>query len=147
MAAINGNPDALPINRFLGEPSNDFQHYFDYRQTLMLTHRINEDWAWNFGGYSVFYGGPASTTYPAAYVDGLVPSLGQDVFFRSRENIGPWQEQYHSAIANLSGKFQGDVVTHNVVLGTEQGWLVQQAQYDLAQVRRDRMKLRRLEVA
>ena len=28
--------------------------------------------------------------------------------------------------------------------GTEQGWLVQQAQYDLAQVRRDRMKLKRL---
>jgi addiction module HigA family antidote len=31
--------------------------------------------------------------------------------------------------------------------GTEQGWLVQQAQYDLAQVRRDRMKLKRLELA
>ena len=32
--------------------------------------------------------------------------------------------------------------------GTEQGWIVQQAQYDLAQVRRDRMKrLRRLELA
>ncbi len=30
--------------------------------------------------------------------------------------------------------------------GTEQGWLVQQAQYDLAQVRRDRLKLKRLEL-
>jgi antitoxin HigA-1 len=30
--------------------------------------------------------------------------------------------------------------------GTEQGWLVQQAQYDLARVRRDRMKLKRLEL-
>ncbi len=30
--------------------------------------------------------------------------------------------------------------------GTEQGWLVQQAQYDLAQVRRDRMKLKRLQL-
>jgi addiction module HigA family antidote len=29
--------------------------------------------------------------------------------------------------------------------GTEQGWLVQQAQYDLAQIRRDRIKLKRLE--
>ena len=28
--------------------------------------------------------------------------------------------------------------------GTEQGWMVQQAQYDLAQVRRDRIKLKRL---
>src|SRR5450432_4912458 len=31
--------------------------------------------------------------------------------------------------------------------GTEEGWLVQQAQYDLAQVRRDRIKLKRLEFA
>ena len=31
--------------------------------------------------------------------------------------------------------------------GTEQGWLVQQAQYDLAQVRRDRLKLKRLAIA
>ena len=28
--------------------------------------------------------------------------------------------------------------------GTEEGWLLQQAQYDLAQVRRDRLKLKRL---
>ena len=31
--------------------------------------------------------------------------------------------------------------------GTEEGWLVQQAQYDLAHVRRDRLKLKRLELA
>jgi addiction module HigA family antidote len=31
--------------------------------------------------------------------------------------------------------------------GSEEGWLVQQAHYDLAQVRRDRIKLKRLEVA
>jgi antitoxin HigA-1 len=31
--------------------------------------------------------------------------------------------------------------------GSEEGWLVQQAQYDLAQVRRDRLKLKRLEIA
>ena len=123
LAAINNNPGALPSSRFLGEPSNDFQHYTDYRQTLMFTHRINEDWAWNLGGYSVFYGGPSSATYPVAYVDGMIPPLGQDVFFRSRQNIDPWQEQYQSVIANISGKFSGDVVTHNVVLGTEQGWL------------------------
>lgn len=30
--------------------------------------------------------------------------------------------------------------------GTEEGWLVQQAQYDLAHVRRDRIKLKRLEL-
>lgn len=31
--------------------------------------------------------------------------------------------------------------------GTEDGWLVQQAQYELAQVRRDRIKVRRLQIA
>lgn len=31
--------------------------------------------------------------------------------------------------------------------GTEDGWLLQQAQYDLAHVRRDRLKLTRLEIA
>ena len=31
--------------------------------------------------------------------------------------------------------------------GTEDGWLIQQAQDDLAQVRRDRIKLKRLEFA
>ena len=31
--------------------------------------------------------------------------------------------------------------------GSEEGWLVQQAHYDLAQVRRDSMKLKRLKVA
>ncbi len=31
--------------------------------------------------------------------------------------------------------------------GTEDGWLVQQAHYDLAQVRRDRIRLKRLQVA
>ena len=31
--------------------------------------------------------------------------------------------------------------------GTEEGWLLQQAQYDFAHVRRDRLKLKRLAVA
>jgi len=31
--------------------------------------------------------------------------------------------------------------------GTEDGWLVQQAQYELAQVRRDHIKLKRLQLA
>lgn len=31
--------------------------------------------------------------------------------------------------------------------GSEDGWLIQQAHYDLAQVRRDRIKLKRLQVA
>ena len=36
---------------------------------------------------------------------------------------------------------------HRVFGGTEEGWLLQQAQYDLAHVRRDRLKLKRVAVA
>jgi antitoxin HigA-1 len=35
----------------------------------------------------------------------------------------------------------------NVIGGSAQSWLVQQAQYDLAQVRADRIKLKRLQFA
>ena len=31
--------------------------------------------------------------------------------------------------------------------GTEEGWLIQQAQYELAHVRRDRIKRKKLEIA
>ena len=31
--------------------------------------------------------------------------------------------------------------------GTEEGWIIQQAQYELAHVRRDHIKLKRLEIA
>ena len=34
-----------------------------------------------------------------------------------------------------------------VIGGTEDGWLVQQAQYELAQVRRENIKLKRLQLA
>ena len=34
-----------------------------------------------------------------------------------------------------------------VFVGNEESWLVQQAQYDLAQVQRNRIKLKRLELA
>ena len=119
VAAVNGQL-ILPINRFLGEPTNDFQQFHDYRQSLVLNHRINEDWAWKIGGYSLFYDAPSSATFPVAYV-------GSDIFLRSRQDIGPFQEQYQSLIANIAGTFEGGGVTHHVVFGTEEGWFTSDA--------------------
>ena len=110
----------LPISRFLGEPDNDVQHFHDYRQSLVLVHRINDDWAWKIGGSSLFYDAPSSATMPVAFIGPTI--LGPDTFLRSRQDIGPWDEQYQSAIANLSGKVEGPLGTHNLVFGTEEGW-------------------------
>jgi iron complex outermembrane recepter protein len=121
VAAINFDPTVLPVQRFLGEPT-DFVRYYDYRQTLMFTQQINADWAWNFGGYSLFYGAPTSGTYPAAYV-GPTP-LGPTTFLRVRQNIVPWNEQYHSVVANLTCTLDAGVWQHHFVIGTEQGWLI-----------------------
>ena len=48
VAAVNGAL-VLPISRFLGEPGNDFQNFHDYRESLVLNHRINDDWAVKVG--------------------------------------------------------------------------------------------------
>jgi addiction module HigA family antidote len=56
--------------------------------------------------------------------------------------------RYNSARELVNGKRgispEMAVRLYKVFGGTEQGWLVQQAQYDLAHVRRDRLKLKRL---
>ncbi|MBN2577807.1 MAG: TonB-dependent receptor [Pirellulales bacterium] len=121
VAAIGYDPTVLPIQRFLGEPT-DFAEFYDYRQTLMLTRQINDQWAWNIGGYSLFYGGPESGTYPVTYL-GPTP-LGPTTFLRVRQNVAPWNEQYQSVVANLTGAFETGLWQHHFVIGTEQGWLI-----------------------
>src|SRR5438270_12110229 len=58
----------------------------------------------------------------------------------------------HSTVSELVNEKRGispemAVRLSKVFGGTEEGWLVQQAQYDLAQVPRGRIKLKRLELA
>ena len=68
VAAINGQL-TMPISRFLGEPT-DFQHFQDYRQSLVFNHRLDDDWAVKIGGYSLFYGVEASATVPVGAAAG-----------------------------------------------------------------------------
>lgn len=122
VAAINGQL-TMPISRFLGEPT-DFQHFQDYRQSLVFNHRLDDDWAVKIGGYSLFYNAESSATIPAAplpYVEFVQP-LPPGYFYRSRQDINPLNEQYQSLTANLAGNLQIGSMTHHVVAGTEEGW-------------------------
>ncbi len=125
IAAIGGDPSVMPINRFLGEPANDFQNFQDYRQWLVLTHRINDDWAWNVGGYSLFYNSAQSGTVPAAPLAAIgEPPPPTDELYRVRNGLGPFDEQYQSVIANVAGTIHGQYFDHHLVLGTEEGWFI-----------------------
>ena len=115
VAAVNGQL-TLPISRFLGEPT-DFQHYQDYREQLVLDHKLNNDWSVKVGGYSLFYNAESSATIPLAEVIG---SPGE--YYRMRQDIGPFNEQYQSLIADLAGKVDILGKTHTLLFGTEEGW-------------------------
>ncbi len=127
VAAVNGQL-TLPISRFLGEPT-DFQHFQDYRQSLVFTHRLNDDWTVRVGGYSLFYNTEASGTIPSAPLPGVefVQPLPPGYLYRTREDIDPFNEQYQSLIANLAGKMEIAGMTHNMVFGTEEGWFTSNA--------------------
>ncbi len=115
VATVNGQL-TLPIRRFLGEPT-DFQHYQDYREQLVLDHKLDDDWSVKIGGYSLFYNAESSATIPVAEVTG---SPGQ--YFRIRQDIGPFNEQYQSLTADLAGKVDILGRTHTLLFGTEEGW-------------------------
>lgn len=120
IAAVNGEPRFLAIERYLGEPANDFQFFEDYRSTLTLTHQFSDAWALNVGGTSLYYEAPSSSTSPVA--PGFLPALPPGFFYRSRQNITALDEEYHSLIANLVGDIDLLGTRHQLALGTEQGW-------------------------
>jgi iron complex outermembrane recepter protein len=111
---LGNDPLALPIDRYVGEPANDFIHYEEFRQTLMLTHELSDNWTFNVGGYSLFYEFPASVT--AATTN--PPPIGP-FFFRSRTDIPLEDEQSQSFITNLAGDFYTGGFRHRLVTGLE----------------------------
>jgi iron complex outermembrane receptor protein len=110
--AISGNALALPPQRFVGEPANDFIHYEDYRQQLTLVSELSDVWTFSIGAQSLFYEFPGSSTTPAAQV-------GPTQFARTRSSFED-QEHNQSLIANLAG--DGDILgmNHKMLFGTEQ---------------------------
>ena len=53
----------------------------------MLRHRINADWSWSVGGYSLFYDTQGVATIPSENVPGSPGS-----FYRTQEDIGPFEQ-------------------------------------------------------
>ncbi len=124
---IGNDPLALPIDRYVGEPANDFIHYEEFRQTLMLTHELSENWSLNVGGYSLFYEFPGSLTSATLNP----PPIGNN-FFRSRNDIALEDEQSQSFIANLAGDFYTGQFRHRMVTGVEYIYFDSNALYNFS---------------
>ncbi|WP_254508106.1 TonB-dependent siderophore receptor [Anatilimnocola floriformis] len=128
--AVNGNTKAFAPDVFFGSPT-DFAQFHDYRSTLSLTHRFNEQWQLYVGGTSLFYDATSRGTTPQT---GFTTVLTPQGFYAGAPGLGGTlnrtqetslqREQDHSIIANLTGEIDGPFLTHNLLLGTEANWLV-----------------------
>lgn len=118
ITSLDGSLGQVPINRFLGEPENDFQIFQDWRQSLFLDRRINDIWSARVMATNIFYYAPSSGTFP------ISQEAGTSVVNRSRQDIPQFFEQYHGLTFNLAAEFLTGSVEHKLVIGTEQGWFI-----------------------
>lgn len=124
--ALGGNALALPPSRFVGEPANDFFRGEEFRQSLVLTHQLSDDWFFSIGGYSLFTSVPQSTT---AASSPLIPlpfppfSPIEPEFNRLRSDSPIQDEQTQSMIANLGGEFYTGELHHTALVGMEYAYL------------------------
>jgi len=117
---VGGNPLALPPSRYVGEPENDYLHTQEFRQTLMLSHELSDNWTFNMGGSSLFYRFPGSVTAASGNpAPGFFPDVPQPYFYRSRTDIPKENEQSQSMIANLAGDFYTGELRHKALVGME----------------------------
>lgn len=120
--AVFGNPLFLPPSRYVGEPANDFFAGEEFRQSLVLTHQINEDWFFSIGGYSLFNQSPLSTTSAQSFAP-VIPNPPQPFFNRQRIDAPSFEEQTQSMIANLGGEFCTGEFYHRSLVGMEYAYL------------------------
>ena len=118
VVALNGQVGSMPIERYLGEPENDFMLFQDWRQSLFLDHRINDIWTTRVSATNIFYYAPSSGTFP------LSQDPGTTTVNRSRQDITQFFEQYHGVTFNLAAEYLTGTVEHKTVFGTEQGWFI-----------------------
>jgi iron complex outermembrane receptor protein len=127
---VGGNPLALPPERYVGEPANDFLHTEEFRQSLVLTKELNEDWTFSIGGSSLFYQFPGSVTAASGNpVPGFFPDVPEPFFYRSRTDILQSDEQAHSLVANLAGDFHTGELRHQSLVGFEFAYLDSNSSY------------------
>ncbi len=116
--AVNGDPLALPPSRFVGQPGVDGIRSNEFRQELLLNHRISDEWSFFLGGYSLFYQFPGATT-SVTQNPGFLPPLSGPLFYQTQTTIPFENEQTQSMITNLVGDFYTGEVRHRTVIGME----------------------------
>lgn len=119
VVAYQGQVGVIPIRRFLNEP-NDFQRFEEFRITTFFNHRLNEDWSFRVGGFFVSHDSPSTGTVPVS--TGAPFGLPDNIFFRQRQEIDPFREQYYSMIADLTGNVCTFGIKHQLLFGTELGF-------------------------
>jgi iron complex outermembrane receptor protein len=137
IVAVSGDPRAIPRNRFLGAPT-DFQKFHDYRSTLALTHYLNDDWSFYFGGSSVWFdqdlqghqadisAAPGTFyTNPAAAFP-FIPDLTRQQYLGGQEGYN------HAVVFNLNGKWDGAFFEHDTLVGTENNWYFTRGRFDVS---------------
>jgi iron complex outermembrane receptor protein len=115
---VGGNPLALPPNRFVGEPANDSFRSEEFRQSLVLTQDLSDEWTLQLGGYSLWYDYPLSTAGATGTPTGF-PPVPQPLFYRNRSVFTESDESSATAQANLAGDFYLGNVRHRMVTGVE----------------------------
>lgn len=96
---VDGDPLALPPERYVGEPANDFLFAEDLRTSLILEHEFLNCWQVRLGVSTLAAELDTSQTRAGAPLL-LPPPPGQ--FQRYRENLET-QESTSSLVANLAG--------------------------------------------
>ncbi|HEY2414957.1 MAG TPA: TonB-dependent siderophore receptor [Pirellulaceae bacterium] len=122
--AVNGNPLALPPNRFIGLPGQDGIRAQEFRQQLLLTHEFNNGWVGTIGGNSLFYQFPGQQTF-------ALSPLGGPFFARGVQQILSENEQSQSMIANLAGEFDTGGLHHTAITGMEYVYFDSNSAYNL----------------
>ncbi|HTN74235.1 MAG TPA: TonB-dependent receptor, partial [Pirellulaceae bacterium] len=111
----------------------DFTHNEEFRQTLMLTHDINDDWTYQIGGNSLFYNYTNSVTAPSANpAPGFFPDVPPPLYYRERDDFPIAQDQSQSLITNLAGEFYTGELLHKAVIGMEYNYFDSASRLEIA---------------
>lgn len=119
VVAINGDIEALPIERFLGEPGDGPMEAEALGHQLELQHDLNEAWSallgFNYRSTSL----EGFSTEPE--LTGSRQQLFRDGRTLTRQRrFRDYDADYYVLRAELAGRFDTGTVTHQVIIGADQ---------------------------
>jgi iron complex outermembrane receptor protein len=116
VVAPGGIVGLVPISESFNEP-DDFWHEDDYRISFFFDHRLDDHWTARLAASSFWFPAELQRTLPVAFVT-------PDTLLRLKQFASSASEQYHSIIPALMGKFSTGPFNHQVLFGSELGWVV-----------------------